>query len=172
VLVAKQSHFLGETPADLGVAAIGEKFNKNGALNLQYRKKLIKEAGNHWVPHRSRQANGGTRESRADLLRNRNRLVGPTGHVGVLLTARRASPVAGVLAVLRRRRLARNFWQYIAVVRAAVPHYSLLDNFLSSAIENVVQIRIACHYVSTDIADSRQNQWYVCLNHESCVVPI
>ena len=36
MLVAKQSYFLGKTPPDLGVAAVGEKFNKNGALYLQY----------------------------------------------------------------------------------------------------------------------------------------
>jgi hypothetical protein len=53
MLVAKQSYFLGKTPPDLGVAAAGEKFNWNGALYLQYRKKLFKEAGDHWVPHRA-----------------------------------------------------------------------------------------------------------------------
>src|ERR1700751_4384884 len=43
MLVAKLSYFLGKTPADLSVTAVGEKFNKNGPLYIQYRKKLIKE---------------------------------------------------------------------------------------------------------------------------------
>src|ERR1700680_544035 len=44
----------------------------------------------------------------------------PTGHVGVLLIARRASPMAGVFAAMRQRRLAWIFGRYIAMVRAGL----------------------------------------------------
>src|SRR5271163_701901 len=80
--IAKQSDFLGEAPADFGIAAIGEKFDKNGAFNLQYRKKLIQEAGNHGMTHRPGQADSGAREPRADFPGNRSRSVRSAGHVG------------------------------------------------------------------------------------------
>jgi len=77
-----------------------------------------------WPPRsagcRPRPKQPGARETGADLLRKRHRLVEPTGHVGVPLEARRASPVAGIFDAQRRRRLARIFWRYIAMVRAGI----------------------------------------------------
>jgi hypothetical protein len=52
VFLPQQSHLFGEAPSDPGIATIGEQFHKNGTLYVQYRKKLIKEGGDHWVPHR------------------------------------------------------------------------------------------------------------------------
>ena len=79
------SHFLGEAPANLGVAAIGEKLDENGALDLQYREKLIEEAGDHKVPDRSRQTDRRAREPGPDCLRDRRKLVGLPDHVVPLL---------------------------------------------------------------------------------------
>jgi hypothetical protein len=81
VLPAQQAHFFGEAPADLGVAAVGEKLDQNRSVDLQHRKKLIEEAGDHGVPHRSRQADRRAREPGANCLRNGRKLTEPPGHL-------------------------------------------------------------------------------------------
>jgi len=81
VLAAQQPDFFGEAPADLGVAAIGEKLDQNRAVHLQHREQLIEKAGDHEVTHRSRQADCRAREPGADCLRNGRRLIRSPGHL-------------------------------------------------------------------------------------------
>ena len=76
VLLAQQPHFFGEATADLGVAAIGEKLDQNRAVDLQHGEQLVEKAGDHRVPHRSRQADRRAREPGADRLRDGRRLIG------------------------------------------------------------------------------------------------
>lgn len=86
--------FFGEPTADLGVAAIGEKLDENGAVDLQDRQQLVKEARDHRMADRSRQAHSGAREPGADLPRDRcvddrHRISRHSGHVGRLFLRRR-----------------------------------------------------------------------------------
>ena len=81
VLPAQQPDFFGEAPADLGIAAISEELDENGALHLQHGKKLIEKAGDHRVPDRPRQADRGSRKPDTDYLRNGRKLIRPPGHL-------------------------------------------------------------------------------------------
>src|SRR5690242_4274728 len=91
-MLTEQSYLFGEAPPDLGIAAIGIKLDENGALDLQYRKKLIEKTGDHSVPDRSRKTDGRACEPRANCLRNRRKLVEPPGHLALALIMAHIAP--------------------------------------------------------------------------------